>query len=400
MFKLIRGAEVYAPESLGVRDVLFAGSKIARVGKDLDTPEGYDCQIIDAHGRIAYPGFVDIHIHSTGADDDQGPVGRTFDVDWRDIVESGITTTVGVQGGSVWVRSLEKLYIKTLELEMMGITSYMLTGCFRIPPPTLTGSIRKDLYLIEKVKGIKTAISDPTTAHHTWRDLAAIASEVRIGAGMAKKGAITHVHVGRNPTRMDVMLEMVERTGMNPQHIVPTHVNRFNPDVIEQGINYVKGGGVVDLSSLMRKEEGTLTGRKVEYAVDRMLKAGCDIENITVSSDGNVPMPIRDEDGNQVGMYIAPLDFNRREIRDIVNNKVAPFSEALKMVTTNPARILGISDEKGEIKEGYDADIVIADSVENLKIGEVYAKGRKQVEDGKSIFQGHYQRDPYHSQYH
>ena len=306
---------------------------------------------------------------------------------------------MGVQGGSIWVRSLEKLYIKTLELEMMGITSYMLTGCFRIPPPTLTGSIRKDLYLIEKVKGIKTAISDPTTAHHTWRDLAALASEVRIGAGMAKKGAITHVHVGRNPTRMDVMLEMVERTRMNPQHIVPTHVNRFNPDVIEQGIDYVKQGGVGDLSSLMRKEEGTLTGRKVEYAVKRMLKAGCNIENITISSDGNVPMPIRDEDGSQIGMYIAPLDFNRREIRDIVTNKVAPLSEALKMVTTNPARILGIEDEKGEIKEGYDADIVIADSVENLGIEKVYAMGKMQVENGKSLFQGHYQQDPFYSQY-
>ena len=121
---------------------------------------------------------------------------------------------------------------------------------------------------------------------------------------------------------------------------------------------------------------------------------GSKIENITVSSDGNVPMPIRDEDGRQVGMYIAPLDFNRREIRDIVNNKVAPFSEALKMVTTNPARILGIGDEKGEIKEGYDADIV-----ESLVIERVYAKGRVQVENGRSLFQGHYQRDPYYSQY-
>ena len=216
---------------------------------------------------------------------------------------------------------------------------------------------------------------------------------------MAKKGAITHVHVGRNPTRMDVMLEMVERTGLNPQHIVPTHVNRFNPDVIEQGIDYVKRGGVVDLSSLMRKEEGILTGRKVEYTVKRMLHAGCDVENITFSSDGNVPMPIRDEDGRQVGMYIAPLDFNRREIRDSVKYNLASPCEAREMLSTNPARILGIDDEKGKIREGYDADIVIADSVENLRIEKVYAKGKKQVEKGKSLFKGHYQQDPYYSQY-
>ena len=46
-----------------------------------------------------------------------------------------------------------------------------------------------------------------------------------------------------------------------------------------------------------------------------------------------------------------------------------------------------------------DADIVIADSVENLRIERVYAKGRIQVEDGRSLFQGHYQQDPYYSQY-
>lgn len=400
MFKLINGAEVYAPERLGIRDILIAGKKIVSVGKDIDPPINHYCKIIEGHGKIVFPGFVDIHIHTTGADDGQGPVGRTFDIDWRDIVESGVTTTVGVQGGSIWVRSLEKLYIKTLELEKMGITSYMLTGCFKVPPPTLTGSIRKDIYLIEKVKGIKTAVSDPTTAHHTWRDLAAIASEVRIGAGMAKKGAITHVHVGRNPTRMDVMLEMVENTGLNPQYIVPTHVNRFNPDVVEQAIEYVKKNGVVDLSSLMRKEEGSLTGLKVEYAVKRMLQAGCNIENITVSSDGNVPMPIRDERGKQKGMYVASLDFNRREIRDMVNNNVASFSEALKIATSNPARILGIDNKKGNIKEGYDADLVIADSIENLKIETVLAKGIVHVENCKAVFQGHYQQDPFYTQYH
>jgi len=199
---------------------------------------------------------------------------------------------------------------------------------------------------------------------------------------------------------MDVMLEMVEKTGFNPQQILPTHVNRFEPNVIGQGIEYVKQGGVVDLSALMREEEGSLTGLKVEYAVKRMLDAGCPLDNITISSDGNVPMPIRNEEGKQIGLYIASLDFIRREVRDIVNNGITSFSEALKMVTTNPARILKINDQKGILKEGYDADLVIAESVETLKIEKVYAKGKILVENGKSLFQGHYQQDPFYDQYH
>ena len=103
-------------------------------------------------------------------------------------------------------------------------------------------------------------------------------------------------------------------------------------------------------------------------------------------------MPIRDEKGYQKGLYVASLDFNRREIRDIVNNNVTSFSEALKMVTSNPARILGIDNKKGKLKEGHDADMVLADNIENLNIERVFAKGRMQVENGKALFQGHYQQ--------
>ena len=48
---------------------------------------------------------------------------------------------------------------------------------------------------------------------------------------------------------------------------------------------------------------------------------------------------------------------------------------------------------------GRTFDIVIADSVESLIIERVYAKGRVQVENGRSLFQDLYQRDPYYSQY-
>ena len=47
---LIKGAEVYAPEYLGKKDVLIAGEKIERIGEDLPEYEG--CQVIDGTGRI------------------------------------------------------------------------------------------------------------------------------------------------------------------------------------------------------------------------------------------------------------------------------------------------------------------------------------------------------------
>ena len=167
MFKLIKNGAVYAPEELGVKDILIHNEKIIKIDDKIESPSGFECEKIDASGKIIYPGFVDGHVHLIGADDGQGPMGRTSDIAWSDIVESGTTTVVGCLGSSRFVRSLHSLYIKTLELDMMGLSTYMYTGSFVIPPPTLTGEIRKDIYLIPKVIGLKTAISDTTTNHYT-----------------------------------------------------------------------------------------------------------------------------------------------------------------------------------------------------------------------------------------
>ena len=398
MFILIKNGHIYAPEDIGVKDILIHDEKIIKIDNEIEPPSGFDVEIKDVSGKIIYPGFVDGHIHLIGSDDGQGPVGRTQDIAWNDIVESGTTTVVGCLGGTRFVRSLQRLYIKTLELDMMGLSTYMFTGSFVIPPPTLTGEIRKDIYLIPKVIGLKTAISDTTTNHHTWRDLADITAEVLYGSDIANKHAVTHVHVGRQRTRMDRIFELIDNTGIDPKRVIPTHVNRRDPDVISQAIEYTKIGGIVDLSSLMRKEEGTLTGLKPDLAVKHMLNEGAVLENMTMSSDGNVPQPIRDENMKQIGRYIAPLDLNRREVRDMVNSNICNLSDALKIMTTNPARALGI--KKGSLSKGYDADLVIADRIENMRVEQVYAKGKQLVENGKTIWKTHFQKDPYYNLYH
>lgn len=398
MFTLIKNGEIYAPKYLGVRDVLIAGQKIIRIEDELESPSGFECEIVDASDKIVYPGFVDNHVHLIGADDGQGPMGRTHDIVWGDIVESGTTTIVGCLGSNRFVRNLQSLYIKTLELDMMGISTYMYTGSFVIPPPTLTGEIRKDVYLVPKIVGLKTAISDTTTNHHTWRDLAAITAELQYGANIANKHVVTHVHVGRQKTRMDTIFELIDNTGLDPAKVIPTHINRRTPDVIEQSIEYTKIGGIVDLSSLMRKEEGTMTGLKPEFAVKRMLDEGAVLENMTMSSDGNVPQLIRGNDGKRVGRYIASLDLNRREVKDMSNNGVCSLTDALKIVTSNVGKALGIN--KGMIAEGYDADLVIADCVENLHVEKVYALGKLIVDRGEALWKTHFQKDPYYKLYH
>ena len=52
-----------------------------------------------------------------------------------------------------------------------------------------------------------------------------------------------------------------------------------------------------------------------------------------------------------------------------------PFTQILRTVTTNPARLLKIEDQKGFLKRGCDADIVILDK--EYQIQEVFLRGKK-----------------------
>jgi dihydropyrimidinase len=58
---LIKGGFTVAEGGEGLMDILCAGGKIARMGKDLPVPEG--AELIDAAGKIVIPGGVDVHTH-------------------------------------------------------------------------------------------------------------------------------------------------------------------------------------------------------------------------------------------------------------------------------------------------------------------------------------------------
>jgi N-acetylglucosamine-6-phosphate deacetylase len=61
-------------------------------------------------------------------------------------------------------------------------------------------------------------------------------------------------------------------------------------------------------------------------------------------------------------------------LRNVVNFLGVPLSDALKMTSANPARVIGFGHSKGALEEGKDADIVILD--EDLNVRNTIVRGR------------------------
>jgi len=63
-----------------------------------------------------------------------------------------------------------------------------------------------------------------------------------------------------------------------------------------------------------------------------------------------------------------------RLVRNMVNLAAVPLTDVIRMITSTPARIMGISDKKGSLTKGKDADIVIFD--QNIDIQTTIIKGK------------------------
>jgi len=381
---LIKNAEV--PASGGGRcDLLLGGGRILRMEADIRISRKY-CEILDARNLITVPGFIDGHVHMMGGGGEGGFASRTPDLQLSDAIQGGITTVVGCLGTDGITRTMAGLMAKARALEEEGLTTFLYSGSYGVPMRTLHESIEEDLIYIDKVIGAgEVAIADHRSSQPSFEALARLAGDARRGGMLSGKAGIINLHVGDGTQGLALLRRILAETEIPATQFLPTHINR-NPRLFEEGIAHAKSGGFVDFTT--STVQAYLDDGEVPcgQALRRSLEAGVDPGNITFTSDGQGSLPLFDGQGRLTGLSVGRVTSLFAAVREAVQQEKVPLETALRVITSNPARILKLR-AKGHLAPGMDADLVLL-GARDLDIHTVIARGRVLMKARKPLAKG------------
>ena len=309
MIKLLKNAQVYAPASLGRKDLLIVGEKICRID---DRIEGYDglpdVEVFDLAGKLLVPGYIDLHVHITGGGGEQGPASRVPESQLSAFTTNGITTVMGLLGTDGVTRSVENLVAKARALTEEGITVYCLTGSYGYPSTTITGSVEKDIMMIPPIIGVKVAVSDHRSSNPAGEDLIALASAARRAGLLSGTPGLVTMHMGAGKGGLGPVFDALDHSDIPARNLLPTHMLR-TPELVDQGTELVRRG--------------------------------------------------------------------------------LPLEEALKLLTSTPAEVMGKTGRKGCVAPGADADLLILG--DGLEIDSLFARGKTALWQEEVLMKGRFE---------
>lgn len=386
MVTLISGGEIFSPDPLGEKDILILGSKIGAIcdpGKI--KVEGLPIHEVNASGKRIVPGFIDSHVHILGGGGEGGPSTRAPEIAMEDITRSGVTTVIGCLGTDGTTRHMESLLAKANGLEIEGITTYIFSGSYQIPVVTLTGSIRTDIILIDKVIGAgEIAVSDHRSSQPTFEEFCRIASECRVGGMLGGKAGILHCHLGDGKRRLEMFFRLVEETEIPITQLLPTHCNRNN-ELLEESIQFIQRGGYIDLTADLDPNPPEGGHLSIAAAIRSCKDKNAPLTNITVSSDANGSLPVFDKEGKLTGLTIATQKSLLVNFKFLIQEQILDIPGTIRLFSTNAATFYHFK-HKGEIKMGNDADLVFLD--DNWDLSGSISRGQTMMWDGELLAKG------------
>jgi N-acetylglucosamine-6-phosphate deacetylase len=377
--KIINGRVITPTGIINNGTVLTSQNKIEAIAeRDIDAPEAV---IVDAEGKYVSPGFIDIHVHGGGGHDfmdgsedafleiariharygTTAMVPTTLTAERADLLKTldlyttaNAKNTMGAQflgmhlEGPYFAMSQrgaqDPRYIRNPdEEEYREIIAYSKSIRRWSAAPELPGAIKFAKYL--QANGIIPALA------HTDAIYEEVAEGFENGYRLA-----THLYSGmsgvsrRNAYRYAGVIESAFLIDDMDVEVIADGIHL--PAPLLKLVYKIKGSDRIALITDAMRAAGMPEGESVLGNKDTGLKV--------IVEDGVAKLP----DRSSFAGSVATCD---RLVRTMINIASIPLTEAVKMMTQTPARIMNVDAHKGSLAVGMDADIVLFDDKINIR---------------------------------
>src|SRR5262245_8962770 len=364
---LIRSATVFdGQRSIGKRDVLVTGNKIAAVGERLPQPNG--ATVIDGTGKTLIPGLIDAHTHSYGDA-------------LRDAIAFGVTTELEMFGDPTTARNAlrEQTAGEAIDRSDLFSSGTLVTAPgghgteYGITVPTITtpdsAQALVDLFISQGSQWIKIVYDDgrvyglkfPTVSKETMRAVVAAAH---------KRGKLAVVHIGSLQGARDAievgadgLVHTFEDVAPDAEfgRFVASHRAFVIPTLtVNMSVTGVGGGAALLKDNRIAPYIAPATEGVLQQAFPRRATSTLDFahaeESVRALKAAGVPILAGTDAPNPGTAHGSSL---HRELELLVQAGLTP-TEALAAATSVPAKAFRLPD-RGKLAVGMKADLLLVD---------------------------------------
>ena len=378
--KIINGRIITPQRIISNGVIVISGDKIAEVSEK--RIEVTDALEIDAKGNYVSPGFIDIHVHGGGGHD------------FMDATETAFLKIAELHAQYGTTSMLPTTLSSTKEEMLKALHAYALANKKNANGSEFLGMHLEGPYFAMNQRGAQDPrfIRDPDPTE--YEEILSRSADIRRwSAAPELKGAI---EFGRYLRSKNVLPAVAHTDAIYEDVVVAfengytlaTHLysamsgvtrkNAFRYAGVIESAFIIEGMDVeiiadgVHLPAPLLKLVYKIKGAdRTALITDAMRAAGMPPgESILGSLTNGLKVIVEDgvaklPDRTSFAGSVATAD---RLVRTMITLGDLPLTEAVRMITSTPARILDVFDSKGSLAKGKDADIVIFDADINIQM--------------------------------
>ena len=354
-------------------DKIEKGSLLIENGiiKEINPSETNDSNSIDCNGLYVSPGFVDVHIHGAGGYDTMDGTFEAINEISKTICKYGtksFTPTTMTMSANDILKSMTS--IKKAKLE--GTDGAIVLGAHLEGPfisPSAIGAQNPNFLIAPSFENFKSMTGDAMDSVVSITMAPEVAGAKELASQLTDMGI--RCSIGHTKATYEEAIEGIKCGFCHSTHLfnAMTGFTHREPGVVgatfESDITTetISDGIHISYPSLRiaYKQKGT---DKTLLVTDAM--CACGMPDGTYALGGQ-PVTVKNgaarlENGALAG---SVLTLNKA-VKNILDNSEYQLYEIIKMASYNGAKFCKVDDKKGQIKENFDADLVIFD--ENIDV--------------------------------